>query len=484
MHRQLSILLIVFLIFISPINAQEIQNAATIPDLSGTEKLYGLSLIWQEVNYNFAFFDQVPDLDWNAAYREYIPKVLETKSTYEYYRLLQRFIALLEDGHTDVQPPADIRNLIVRPQVQLRNFDNRAYVMNVGSSLEKQIPVGSEIIKVDNVPTGEYVQEYIIPYIASSTDYILWNRGIARMLEGLEGSGVTITIRTFDGTEREVELQRNTTSFDEEWVLPRESGRELLDFKLLDDSIAYVALNSFADNKIVELFDSVYADIKNTNGLIIDLRNNGGGSSNIGYAIIDYLTDEKYTTSMWRTREHRAAFKAWGYWRMKERENMTAEELLAFEKRYESAREEEREWYDRTIGSYTGDWWYHGEPGTRKSERTDIFLGDVVILLGNNTASAAEDFLVAMDMLERGTFIGERSFGSTGQPLMVELPGGGWARICTKRDTYPDGREFVGYGIKPHVKIKPGINDVLENLDVVLEKGIEVLKEMMGDHRI
>jgi len=479
MLKRLSTFIIIFVFFIMHVNAQHAKNAATIPELSDTEKIYGLSLIWQEVNYNFAFFDQVPELDWDATYREFIPKVLESKSTYEYYRLLQRFTALLEDGHTDVHPPPDVRNLIDRPQVQLRNFDNRAYVMNVGLSLENQIPVGSEIIKVDDIPADEYVQQYIIPYIASSTDYIRWNRGIARLLEGLKDSPVTVTIRTQEGREREVDLRRNAASVDEEWILPRETGRELLDFQILDESIAYVALNSFANEKIVEMFDSVYTDIKNAGGLIIDLRNNDGGNSNIGYAIIDYLTGDSYTTSMWKTREHRAAFKAWGYSRVRERERMTEEELLAFEKQYEAASEEAREWYDRTVGTYTGDWWYYGTPGTRKSDRTDIFEGDVVILVSNNTMSAAEDFLVAIDMLERATLVGERSFGSTGQPLSIELPGGGWARVCTKRDTYPDGREFVGYGIKPHVKIKPRIDDVLENRDVVLEKGIEVLKEKM-----
>jgi carboxyl-terminal processing protease len=35
--------------------------------LSAAERSYGLSLIWQEANYNFAFFDRVPDLDWDAA---------------------------------------------------------------------------------------------------------------------------------------------------------------------------------------------------------------------------------------------------------------------------------------------------------------------------------------------------------------------------------------------------------------------------------
>ena len=67
---------------------------------SAAERIYGLLLIWQEANYNFAYFDRVPDLDWDAAYREYIPRVLAAEDIFSYYDLLERFIALLNDGHT------------------------------------------------------------------------------------------------------------------------------------------------------------------------------------------------------------------------------------------------------------------------------------------------------------------------------------------------------------------------------------------------
>ena len=40
---------------------------------------------------------------------------------------------------------------------------------------------------------------------------------------------------------------------------------------------------------------------------------------------------------------------------------------------------------------------------------------------------------------------------------------------------YPDGREFVGYGIQPHVLVTPTVKDYLEYKDVVLEKAIKYL---------
>ena len=64
--------------------------------LTVEERLYGLSLIWQEANYNFAFFDRVPDLDWEASYKEYIPQVIAADDIFTYYDLLARFTASSE----------------------------------------------------------------------------------------------------------------------------------------------------------------------------------------------------------------------------------------------------------------------------------------------------------------------------------------------------------------------------------------------------
>jgi carboxyl-terminal processing protease len=79
------------------------------------------------------------------------------------------------------------------------------------------------------------------------------------------------------------------------------------------------------------------------------------------------------------------------------------------------------------------------------------------------------------DLGNRATTIGQRSFASTGQPLPIDLPGGGSARICTKKDTYPDGRVFVGVGIVPQIEINPTVDDYLKGRDKVVEKAVEVL---------
>ena len=101
------------------------------------------------------------------------------------------------------------------------------------------------------------------------------------------------------------------------------------------------------------------------------------------------------------------------------------------------------------------------------------------MLIGHYTAAAAEDVLIYADKQPHFIKIGSPTFGSTGQPFHFYLPGGALARVCTKQDTYPDSREFVGFGIKPDIEIISTLNDYLNRKDPVLDKAIEYLKQKL-----
>lgn len=96
------------------------------------------------------------------------------------------------------------------------------------------------------------------------------------------------------------------------------------------------------------------------------------------------------------------------------------------------------------------------------------------------SAAVAEDFAVAFDVAGRSALVGEATGGSTGQPLMFALPGGGQARVCTKRDTYPDGREFVGVGVIPDRKVPTTVADLRAGRDRALEAAIEEVRGGAG----
>ncbi len=106
-----------------------------------------------------------------------------------------------------------------------------------------------------------------------------------------------------------------------------------------------------------------------------------------------------------------------------------------------------------------------------------------VILINENCYSACEDLLVSIyEQENRPLLIGTETGGSTGAPLVIELPGGGIARICTLRIKYPKSNTpFVGKGVIPDKTINVTLEDELLDFDRILEEGINELKKEIAN---
>ena len=120
--------------------------------------------------------------------------------------------------------------------------------------------------------------------------------------------------------------------------------------------------------------------------------------------------------------------------------------------------------------------WIENGYGEIRPNGKQYYSKPVMLLIGPRTFSAAEDFVVVFDYMKRGTMIGQLTGGSTGAPKFFDLPGGGTARVCSKHDTYPDGKEFVGIGITPDIMVKKTVKDVQDGVDAAKNKAIELLK--------
>ncbi|MGG9964193.1 S41 family peptidase [Ferruginibacter sp. SUN106] len=450
-------LLPVFLLFVFSAHAQ-------LPDkISPADKVYGLSKFWQEVNYNFIYLDKVDRKQWDSAYKAMIVSVQKTTNDYAYFRELQKFCALLKDGHTNVYFPQDrafetMTTMFGDYRFFIENIDGKAIIVRTNLSKKDEIPVGSEVIEVNGKPTPTYINEDVAPYISSSTSYVLQDWSINGLLKGLDGDSYAVKIKRPNGSIVSLNLVHKRT--EEKEVYPAfDVDRNLMDFKWQNDKVAYVALNSFDDEKIDSLFIDKLPELYKAKGLIIDLRYNGGGSTGIGTAILQYLTNDTILYgSKNRSRLHIPSFKAWG--KFTNVKDTTG-----------------NEWAKKSWLSFNDKYYYNFdyEADTVHLAAKRIVV-PTVILLGHNTASAAEDFLIYADNQKHMIKMGVNSFGSTGQPYMFDLPGGGSARVCTKQDTYPDGREFVGYGIKPDIEVKPTLTDYLQKKDPVINKAMEYLK--------
>ncbi|MEM8996994.1 MAG: S41 family peptidase, partial [Acidobacteriota bacterium] len=276
------------------------------------------------------------------------------------------------------------------------------------------------------------------PYVSASTEAgALESIYSWRLLGGPLGP-VTFEVRTAGGDTVTVETERPARDV---WLERMEGapGLELppaFRWRMLPQNVAVVELNSFASGEAAAGFDAAFDEIAAADGVVFDLRSNGGGSSSEGYSILSTLTDSPFAVSSFRTLKYIPAFHAWGYKTL----------------RHES----------------TGN--------TRQPHGERHYRGPVAVLIGPETFSAAEDFAVAFDAMDRGALVGRATGGSTGQPLYFDLPGGGAARIVTKRDTYPDGRDFVGRGVQPDLVVTPTVEAFRTGRDLELEAALEVLR--------
>ncbi|MBK9504331.1 MAG: peptidase S41 [Bacteroidetes bacterium] len=441
--------------------------------LSPQQKVYGLSKFWQEVNYNFVFYNRVDRKEWDSLYQAMIMEVQASPNDYEYYKKLEQICAYLEDGHTNIYYPQTVSEKMMTTmfgnyRLFLTNFDGKAIITRVNQSKKDEIPAGSEIITVNGMSTADYIAQYVRPYIASSTDYVRENQCVYQLLKGFEGQEFTITIKKPNGSTQQLTLTHART--EEQEIYPPFEDFNLLSYKSLENDIAYLQLNSFENESLDSLFQAVLPEIYKAKAVIIDLRNNGGGSTYIGLNVLKYfVADTLMYGSRSESRMHIPTYKAWGAF-------LTPTDTLQDNPDWGMTKEDMTKSYLMANDNYYYQFDYYPDTIQMEAKRMNV---PTVVLTSNNTASAAEDFLIYADGYKHITKIGSPTYGSTGQPYLFDLPGGGRARICTKNDTYPDGRQFIGYGIVPDIAIKQSLQDYLNNNDVVLQKAIEVLNTQL-----
>ena len=406
--------------------------------LSAEEKAAGLSRLWAEVRFNFANFDLVPRLDWDSLYVATLPAALAAPTTADYYRVLQATVAQLRDGHSNVYLPGPLAGQTYNwPALRTALVGGVVAVTEVYDDAlraEGVVP-GAEVVAVDGVPVRTYAETRIRPYESASTAQDLDVRTYDFMLLAGPPGTVALTLRHADGRETVHAVRRLTR--EERAAAGFEPLAAPPPFRLtwLPGRVALVELGTFGTDAAAEQFAAAFDEIATASALVLDLRRNGGGNSSVGGAVLALLSDRPIPYADWHTLDYRPAHRAWGLG-------------------------------TRTVGE---------RGGTFPADGTRHFAGPVAALVGPRTFSAAEDFLVAFDAMDRGPIVGEPTGGSTGQPLWFGLPGGGRARVTAKRDTYPDGREFVGSGIQPDVAVAPTLDDLRAGRDPVLAAALDAL---------
>jgi len=420
------------------INAQTSLNKRDKVDtLSLEDRLWGVTLLWHEVKSNFAYYDKL-GFDWDSTYKATIIEVINTPDRFHYYQLLKKVGAKLHDGHTNVFLPADLREKYAfSPPLRLKRIGQRVFIESVLNDTLRALGLsrGDEIILINSVPLVAYAEKNIRPFVSASTPQDEANRTYSNeLLSGPKEDNLRLTLRNNEGKTKNVLFKRGLSL--------QRSPFPPVSFHILPQNIGLLTLNTFSGDTLKQAFERIMAQVGNCSALIIDLRRNGGGNGENAYALQEYFFSDGYFDTQGHSRMHVSAWQSFGYPKA-----------------------------DIWLSAPKDSLWVAIDTKVVK------FLKPVVILTGEKTFSAAEDFTAILKQNKRAIIIGQATGGSTGMNEYHPLPGGGNFRITVKKDTFIDGTAFIGVGIQPDIEVHETVDDFLKDKDVVLQKAINYFKK-------
>ena len=205
-------------------------------------------------------------------------------------------------------------------------------------------------------------------------------------------------------------------------------------YKQLKEKVAYMYYPSFSSYVGELQLDYILAILHNSRGLIIDIRNNGGGTLTNINTLVGRFINEKF------------------------------------------------------IGGYiqhkTGPGHYDfSEPYPVEYEPCDAnrvkWEGPIVLLTNRSCYSAANDFTSVMKSLPNVTVVGARTGGGGGMPFSYELPIG-WALRFSASPIYNARMECIENGIDPSegYEVHASDEELAAGKDAILDKAIEILKDL------
>ncbi|MDR1552034.1 MAG: hypothetical protein LBS69_01040 [Prevotellaceae bacterium] len=427
--------------------------------LSDAEKLYALSLFWSEVKYNFAFIDKLK-FDLDSMYKAFIPKALATANDYEFYDVMKLFVGSFHDGHTNVNYNDGFQYTDYIPMT-MQYFNEELYITSVKESLKDTFPLGSKIIKINGLPTNEYIRQYIEPYIDSDFSPTVRYLSVAStsglLSAKLQTDTLTVKYITPDNKILINRLPRDGHSRENEPSIGYQPKywNNPVEITWQKDGIAALAFNTFNNQQIdlIAQFEKIKDTLYQAKGIVIDLRNNRGGNTAVGWHLLQYIIKDDYFLNFaWQTRINSGVKKAAGNYR-----------------------EENKDYYNnRAYLTMPADTVFI--PDTIKR-----FNVPIVVLFSTMTVSAAEDFLIILyERPDRPLFIGQPSYGSTGSPLLVlGFPDNGFARVCALRVLFPYSMKPFSEGIQPDILVNYTFEEFMSGKDKDMETAILELQKLI-----
>ena len=197
--------------------------------------------------------------------------------------------------------------------------------------------------------------------------------------------------------------------------------------KIANDSVGYIYYESFSSSFSDTNMRYVMTYFKDCKGLIIDVRDNGGGDISNSEQLASYFFAEETVT---------------GYMSHK-------------------------------TGAGHSDFSELVEIKT-PAHKTLQWQRPVVVLTNRLSYSATNDFVNRMKLAPHATIVGDKTGGGGGLPLSSELPNG-WLVRFSASPMFNSNKQHTEWGIDPDVQDSIKKSDEIKGIDTIIERAVQVI---------
>lgn len=424
------------------------QEDAALDDFSqlGMVEAFDAMIALLKQKYAFTEYKQI---DWDAladAFRPEIERADSANDTLGYQRALRDLALRVPDGHVtgpglfgDFQREAGGGLGVV-----LRQYDDgRVFITRVLRGLPADtagLRAGDELLAVNRVPVEQALEQTRL-WSSYSTDHARQLARVRYLLRFQAAQQVELTVRSAGESERNVMMQTvaEFNSLNASEFSATRTGSELpIEFEILDGGYGYLTLYSFSDDLplMIRLWERAIQQTieSNLRGLIIDIRDNGGGSGYLGDQLPAYFFREPLVIgNTARYSERRGEFVI----------NPATEDRFVLPKN----------------GLY--------------------YSGPVAVLISPSCASACEAFAYAMTINGRAAIVGHYpTAGLGGSVVPIALPAGARFNYTNSRSLGIDSEiNIEGKGIAPTIRVPVNEETVFERSDAILDAAVEYLEQ-------
>lgn len=424
-----AILLLLCISLLFPCHAFPVGSSSVDSHTASTETREGRLLVFDDVweTIRARYYDpSFHGIDWRHEREEFRPLAAAARSPAEFYAVLRRMVGLLRDAHTRVYAPDEKFDWqhphVISVGLSVREVGGQPVVIRVeeGSEAEgKGLRVGDIITSVNGEAALAIFSRRLAEQSGSSTVAAARLRAMATLFEGERDTRVTVGWRGGDDRERFATLRRQ-----------RLDRTALLRVRRVRGQIGLVEFDAFTQAVALDFMRALREKLRGVRGLVVDLRNNGGGEAEAMTEIASAFLPRGSSLGRFMDRTGRTAF----------------------------------------------------EPQTRSAmlfaaEAVAILRVPVIILTSEKTSSAAEIFVATVRERNRAVVIGGPTCGCV---LAIRrrhtLPDGGALDVSEMDYRTATGKRLEGTGIMPDEQVSLDLRDLRARRDRAMERAIERLK--------